>query len=100
MYVRVRCEPINMTLSADIVGMLIGSLKGVVNKMGAERRDDWLTAPEVAKILAMARQTITKKIRKGEVPAKMFGGRWAIARDDIDKIIVRGVGNPQWTSKK
>jgi excisionase family DNA binding protein len=42
-----------------------------------------LTVPEVAKIVGVTPQTVYKWIRKGQLPAKKFGGTIRVHIDDI-----------------
>jgi excisionase family DNA binding protein len=51
------------------------------------RAEDLLTTEQVAEILHMKRDTVSRKIWKGELPAVKVGRRWLVRRETLDALL-------------
>lgn len=50
----------------------------------AESKDSkFMKASDVARELGLARQTVMKRIRSGDIPAKQIGRRWYVLKDEL-----------------
>jgi len=49
--------------------------------------DSALTPEQVAELLNVTRETIYRKLRKGEIPAARVGKVWRISRETIDRML-------------
>jgi len=47
-------------------------------------REPYLTLNEAAEILRLHHRTVRESSRRGELPARLIGGRWRIRRADLD----------------
>lgn len=50
----------------------------------AETRDDLLSADDAARILGVTKQTVSRLIRAGQLPAEKVGSRWVIFAGKLD----------------
>jgi excisionase family DNA binding protein len=51
------------------------------------RAEDLLTTEQVAEILHMKRDTVSRKIWKREIPAVKVGRRWLVRRETLDAML-------------
>ncbi len=51
------------------------------------RVEDLLTTEQVAEILHMKRDTVSRKIWKREIPAVKVGRRWLVRRETLDALL-------------
>ncbi|MDQ3829766.1 MAG: helix-turn-helix domain-containing protein [Candidatus Tectomicrobia bacterium] len=51
------------------------------------RAEDLLTTEQVAEILHMKRDTVSRKIWKREIPAVKVGRRWLVRRETLDALL-------------
>lgn len=54
--------------------------------------DQWVTAPEAARMKRVTRVAVYDAIKSGKLRAEKQGGTWLIRRKDVEKWIVRGRG--------
>lgn len=50
------------------------------------------TVTELEPVLGVSAQTIKRRIKSGELPAKKLNGKWRITRADLEAYINRGTG--------
>ena len=51
------------------------------------RAEDLLTTEQVAEILHMKRDTVSRKIWKRKIPAVKVGRRWLVRRETLDALL-------------
>jgi len=56
---------------------------------------EYLTIPELAKILGISRIAIYKKVKKGEIKAIKIGRSYAIPRKYLEDILGRSLGEKE-----
>ena len=61
------------------------------------KKSDYITIPELAKILGLSRIAIFKRVKKGAIKAVKIGRNYAIPRAYIDSILGKTLGD---TDKK
>lgn len=54
---------------------------------------DFITIHELSDILGISRVAVFKRVKKGEIKAKMVGKIYLIPRDQADKIIGKTLGD-------
>ncbi len=57
------------------------------------KKDDYITIPELAKILGLSRIAIFKRVKKGAIKAVKIGRNYAIPRAYIDSILGKTLGD-------
>jgi len=57
------------------------------------KKSDYITIPELAKILGLSRIAIFKRVKKGAIKAVKIGRNYAIPRAYIDSILGKTLGN-------
>lgn len=57
------------------------------------KNSDYITIPELAKILGLSRVAIFKRVKKGAIKAVKIGRNYAIPRAYIDSILGRTLGD-------
>ena len=48
-----------------------------------DKNDEYLSIPQVAKMLGVSRIAVYKKVKSGQIPAIRVGRNYAISRNDI-----------------
>ena len=61
------------------------------------KKNDYITIPELAKILGLSRIAVFKKVKKGVIKAVKIGRNYAIPRAYVDSILGNTLGD---SSKK
>ncbi len=51
------------------------------------KENQYITIPEIAKILGLSRITVFKKVKKGEIKAIKIGRNYAIQKKFIDELL-------------
>lgn len=57
------------------------------------KKNDYITIPELAKILGLSRIAIFKKVKKGVIKAVKIGRNYAIPRAYVDSILGKTLGD-------
>jgi len=57
------------------------------------KKNDYITIPELAKILGLSRIAIFKRVKKGVIKAVKIGRNYAIPRAYIDSILGKTLGD-------
>ena len=57
------------------------------------KKNDYITIPELAKILGLSRIAIFKRVKKGAIKAVKIGRNYAIPRAYIDSILGKTLGD-------
>lgn len=57
-----------------------------------EKEKEYITIPELAKILGMSRIAVFKKVKRGEIKATRVGRNYAIAKRDLEGLLGRALG--------
>ena len=57
------------------------------------KKSDYITIPELARILGLSRITIFKRVKKGSIKAVKIGRNYAIPRGYIDSILGKTLGD-------
>ena len=57
------------------------------------KKGDYITIPELAKILGLSRIAIFKRVKKGAIKAVKIGRNYAIPRAYIDSILGKALGD-------
>ena len=57
------------------------------------KKSDYITIPELAKILGLSRIAIFKRVKKGAIKAVKIGRNYAIPRAYVDSILGRTLGD-------
>ena len=57
------------------------------------KKSDYITIPELAKILGLSRIAIFKRVKKGAIKAVKIGRNYAIPRAYIDSILGKTLGD-------
>ena len=57
------------------------------------KKSDYITIPELARILGLSRIAIFKRVKKGAIKAVKIGRNYAIPRAYIDSILGKTLGN-------
>ena len=57
------------------------------------KKSDYITIPELAKILGLSRIAIFKRVKKGAIKAVKIGRNYAIPRAYIDSILGKALGD-------
>ena len=52
-----------------------------------DKEREYLTIPELAKIMGVSRVTIFKKVKKGQIKAKKIGRNYAVPRESLKEIL-------------
>ena len=50
-------------------------------------REEYISLPELAKILGISRIAVYKKVKKGEIPAQKIGRNYAVAKRYLASIL-------------
>lgn len=57
-----------------------------------QRESEYITIPELAKILGISRIAVFKKVRQGEIKAIRIGRNYAIPRKRLDSLLGKVLG--------
>ena len=57
------------------------------------KKSDYITIPELARILGLSRIAIFKRVKKGAIKAVKIGRNYAISRAYIDSILGKTLGD-------
>ena len=57
------------------------------------KKNDYITIPELAKILGLSRIAVFKRVKKGAIKAVKIGRNYAIPRAYIDSILGKTLGD-------
>jgi len=57
------------------------------------KKNDYITIPELAKILGLSRIAIFKKVKKGTIKAVKIGRNYAIPRAYVDSMLGKTLGD-------
>ena len=57
------------------------------------KKNDYISIPELAKILGLSRIAIFKKVKKGSIKAVKIGRNYAIPRAYVDSILGKTLGD-------
>lgn len=52
-----------------------------------DKKNEYVTIPELAKILGLSRIAVFKKVKKGEINAVKVGRNYAISRKNIESLL-------------
>lgn len=52
-----------------------------------DKKNKYVTIPELAKILGLSRITVFKKVKKGEIKAIKVGRNYAISRKNLESLL-------------
>ena len=55
----------------------------------APEPSEWLTTEEAARRYRISRQTLTKLIHTGQIPASRVGAKWILHREEADAALLR-----------
>ena len=58
-------------------------------------REDLMTASEVAEVLHIRPDSVTRKINRGEIPAIKVGKRWMVRRETLEAMLASAIPSPQ-----
>ncbi len=58
-------------------------------------REELMTASEVAEVLRIRPDSVTRKINRGEIPAVKVGKRWMVRRETLEAILSSAIPSPQ-----
>ncbi|MDD5565349.1 MAG: excisionase family DNA-binding protein [Candidatus Omnitrophica bacterium] len=58
-----------------------------------KNKADYITIPELAKLLGMSRIAVFKKVKKGEIEAVRIGKTYAIPRKFYNQLIGKSLGS-------
>jgi excisionase family DNA binding protein len=50
---------------------------------------DWLTTAEAALKAGMSRERLVRKVEKGEIVGRVFGGRWQVQAASLDGFLAK-----------
>lgn len=56
------------------------------------KKGEYITIPQLAKILGLSRVAVYKKVKKGQIKAVRIGRNYAIARKYVTNILGKAVG--------
>jgi len=57
------------------------------------KKNDYITIPELARILGLSRVAVFKRVKKGSIKAFKIGRNYAIPRAYIDSILGKALNN-------
>ena len=63
--------------------------------MSREEVAQMLTAAQVAEVLHIRPDSVTRKINKGEIPALKVGSRWMVKRETLEALLASAIPSPQ-----
>ncbi|MBI5699878.1 helix-turn-helix domain-containing protein [Candidatus Saganbacteria bacterium] len=55
-------------------------------------KQDYITIPQLAKILGISRIAVYKKVKKGEIKSIKIGRNFAIPKEDMPEILGKSLG--------
>ena len=58
-------------------------------------REELMTASEVAEVLRIRPDSVTRKINRGEIPAVKVGKRWMVRRETLEAMLASAIPSPQ-----
>lgn len=58
------------------------------------KESEYITIPQLAKILGLSRIAVYKKVKKGEIKAIKIGRSFAISKEYVKKNLVDVIGRP------
>ena len=56
---------------------------------------NYITIPELAKLLGISRIAVYKKVKKGQIKAKKIGRNYVISDPDVQKVLKRKIGKKE-----
>ena len=56
------------------------------------KQNEYITIPELAKILGISRIAVFKKVKSGEIKALRIGRNYAISRKNLESLLGRTLG--------
>jgi excisionase family DNA binding protein len=88
-------ERLAQAFSTDVVAaierLIVERVRGVLD---ADGRFGWVTLDEAAQLLGTTADALRKRIERGTLPARKFGGRWYIEVAVLDRLIRGGGYDP------
>jgi excisionase family DNA binding protein len=57
--------------------------------------EELMTTAEVAEILHIRPDSVTRKINRGEIPALKVGARWMVRRETLEAMLASAIPSPQ-----
>ena len=61
-----------------------------VRRNAAEEKDAWLTLPQAAKLLGVARHTLLSRALDGVIETQVIAGRRLVSKASVERVIAQG----------